>query len=75
MIICKAKCVKKFKEHFKISIGNLKPPKNFFGAIQWAGELGVHMWGNRVGGGGGTAVGVQQSTVFSKLSKNPISYA
>ena len=67
MIICKAKCVKKFKEHFKISIGNLKPPKK---CLEQFNGLG-----NRVGAGGGTAVGVQQSTVFSKLSKNPISYA
>ena len=67
--------VNKFKEHVKISIGNLNPPKIFVRAIQWAGELGVHMWGNRVGMPGGTAVGESQSTVFSKLSKNPISYA
>ena len=69
MIICKAKCVKKFKEHFKISIGNLKPPKKMLEPFNG------RRWGNRVGAGGGTAVGELQSTVFSKLSKNPTSYA
>ena len=63
-MICKAKCVKKFKEHFKISIGNLKPPKKFSeqfnglgnwgficGGTGWpdVGEPGGQAWGNRCG--------------------------
>ena len=47
MIICKAKCVKKFKEHFKISIGNLKPPKKFVEQFNGLGN-----WGFICGGTG-----------------------
>ena len=72
--MCKAKCVKTFFFFFNINLQSETAKENV-GAIQWAGELGVHMWGNRVGECGGTAVGEPRSTVFSKFSKNPISYA
>ena len=64
---------KKFKEHVKISIGNLRPPKIFFeqfnGLGNWGficGGPGGHVWGNRCGRGRALSL---------KLSKNPISYA
>ena len=48
--------VKKFKEHVKISIGNLKPPKIFLSnSMGWGtggsyvGEPGGQAWGNRCG--------------------------
>ena len=54
--------VKKLKEHVKISIGDLKPPKNLFVQFNGLGNWGF-MWGNRVGRSGGTVVGGAQSTV------------
>ena len=74
MIICKAKCVKKFKEHFKISIGNLKPPKKYFEQFNGLGN-----WGFICGGTGWAGLGeplwVTNRALSLKLSKNPISYA
>ena len=74
MIICKAKCVKKFKEHFKISIGNLKPPKKILEQFNGLGN-----WGFICGGTGWACLGeplwVRHRALSLKLSKNPISYA
>ena len=47
MIICKAKCVKKFKELFKISIGNLKPPKKTLKQFNGLGNWGFICGGTR----------------------------
>ena len=44
--------VKKFKEHVKISIGNLKPPNNFFEQFNGLGN-----WGFICGGTGWAEVG------------------
>ena len=66
--------VKKFKEHVKISIGNLKPPKKVLEQFNGLGNWGF------IGGGTGWAgpgepLWVGNRALSLKLSKNPISYA